>query len=192
MQRVFGQQPLVQEQVLIYNMRDIRYTKGLEFYTLDGLEYKGYYYIDSKNNVAHTYTKGVKYGKVLVPRHTFNTETARLRSKVKGGSMSPIPILPSPTDYDYTNKAIIRYFVQKKNSPLNTIIEIDETQYNKVRLAESNSFINSNIYNSLSIEWRIAGNEDYVYNSNKKIVEESESSFKGIKNFIKNYLQFYK
>lgn len=173
-------------------MKNIKKTDGLEFYTLDGLEYRGFYYVDSKTNVAYVYNKDTNTNQILVPRHTFNTETVRLRSKVKGGSMSPKPYIPIISEYDYSVGVISRYFIQKRSSPLNTIMEIDQQQYSKVRRNTSKSFINSNLYRAVSIEWRVAGNRNYVFNTNMRKIEESESEFNGLKNYLKNPLEFYR
>ena len=173
-------------------MKNIKKTDGLEFYTLDGLEYRGFYYVDSKTNVAYVYNKDTNANQILVPRHTFNTETVRLRNKVKGGNMSPKPYTPIISEYDYSVGAINRYFVQKRSSPLNTIMEIDQVQYSKVKANTSKSYISSKLYRSIAIEWRIAGNRDYVFNSNMRKIEESELDFKGLKNYLKNPLEFYR
>ena len=143
-------------------MKNVRKTNGLEFYTLDGLEYRGFYYIDSTTNVAYVYNEQSNVNQILVPRHTFNTETVRLRNKVKGGNMSPKPFVPTISDYDYTVGFIKRYFIQKRSSPLNTIMEINQQQYSKVRGNTSKSFISSNLYRAVSIEWRIAGNRERI------------------------------
>ena len=173
-------------------MKNVRKTNGLEFYTLDGLEYRGFYYIDSTTNVAYVYNEQSNVNQILVPRHTFNTETVRLRNKVKGGNMSPKPFVPTISDYDYTVGFIKRYFIQKRSSPLSTIMEIDQNQFSKVKPNNSKNFISSKVYKTVSIEWYISGNRNYVSNFNIRQIEQSESEFSGLKNYLRNPLEFYR
>jgi hypothetical protein len=173
-------------------MKNIKKTNGLEFYTLDGLEYRGFYYVDSSTNVAYIYNKESNTNQILVPRHTFNTETVRLRNKIKGGSMSPKPYIPIISEYDYSVGMIPRYFIQKRSSPLSTIMEIDQSQYAKVKASSSKNSISSKIYRQVSIEWVISGNKDYVFNINTRNIEQSEINFNGLKNYLKNPLEFYR
>jgi hypothetical protein len=173
-------------------MEDIRHTQGLEYYTLQGLEYVGSYYINANNNIAYVYDPVSRNNKILVPRHTFNTETVRLRNSVKGGSAAPIPIKRQLKDYDYTVGVIVRYFVQKNNSPQNTIVEIDESQFNTINSNSSKTNIDPNLYSYVSISWRISGNIEYVRNFNIRQIKDSESIFIGLDKFLKNILEFYR
>jgi hypothetical protein len=163
-----------------------------DFYTLDGEQYKGLYYIEKGTNIAYTYSENTKKRKVLVPYYVYNTETFRMRSNVKGGYRSPIPFKPSPTDYDYKYGYITRYFLQKRTSPQNTIIEVSEDDYSALSPSPSPTDISDKVYNNISIDWVIVGNEGYVTDSNKKLLENAEKSFRGIKNYLSNLLEFYK
>lgn len=173
-------------------MKEIRHTKGLEYYTMDGLEYVGEYYINPQNNIAYVHDENRVNTKILIPRHTFNTETIRLRTKTKGGYEAPIPIKINLTDLDYTTGVISRYLTQKRNSPLNTIVEIDYEQFNNIKSNANKSGIDSNIYNSISISWMIAGNSKYVQNFNLRQIRDNLKYFKGLDIFLKNSLEFYK
>ena len=85
-------------------MREVKHTKGLEYYTMSGLEYVGQYYLNPENNIAYVYDDMKVNTKILIPRHTFNTETIRLRSITKGGYEAPVPIKVKPTDLEYDKK----------------------------------------------------------------------------------------
>jgi hypothetical protein len=173
-------------------MKQVKKTEGSEYYTLEGIEYKGYYYINTKNNIAYVYDELNKATKILVPKHTYDTETVRLRSKVKGGTSTPVLYRPEISNYTYTVGKIKRYFVQKRNSPENTIIEIDLAQYNKINSEYSSDAIDRNIYKGIILEWLISGNEDFVKMKNQRTIDELEKNFKGISRYLKNPLEFYK
>lgn len=167
-------------------------TKGGEFYTLEGNPYKGLYYIERNTNTAYTYIENTKNRKVLVPNYVFNTETYRLRNQIKGGHASPTPFLPTPSTYDYSIGFIERYFIQKRTSPIKSIMEINSDEFNNISANPSNNNISSYIYNAVGISWYISGNIDYVTNYNKKQVMEGEKNFRGLASYIGNYSQFYK
>lgn len=173
-------------------MKEVKKTEGSEYYTLEGREYKGYYYINSRNNIAYVYDDLNKSTKILVPKHTFNTETVRLRSNHKGGMAAPAHYTPELADYFYSIGNIKRYFIQKRNSPENTIMEIDFTQYSKISSTYSSDAIDSKIYKGGYLLWTISGNQDYVRMQNEKQIEELEKELKGIKKYLKNPLQFYR
>jgi len=173
-------------------MKEVRNTKGLEYYTLDGLEYIGDYYINAENNIAYVYDENKVNTKILIPRHTFNTETVRIRNTIKGGYEAPVPVRIKPTDLDYTVGFITRYFVQKRNSPMNTIVEIDSEQYINIKSNSKKSGIDSNIYNSVKFQWMISGNSKYVQNYNTRQLKDNSKNFKGLDIIIKNTLEFYR
>lgn len=173
-------------------MREVKYTKGLDYYTMSGFEYVGQYYINPENNIAYVYDDTKIDTKILIPRHTFNTETIRLRSTTKGGYEAPVPIKIKPTDFEYTIGILERYFVNKRNSPLNTIVEIDIEQFSNIKSNSKKSGIDLNIYNSIRFKWMISGNIKYVQNYNLRQIRDNLKDFKGLDKFLKNSLEFYK
>jgi hypothetical protein len=82
--------------------------------------------------------------------------------------------------------------VQKRNSPLNTIVEIDSEQFSNIKSNSKKSGIDLNIYNSVSFQWMISGNSRYVQNFNLRQIRDNLKDFKGLDNFLKNSLEFYK
>ena len=171
---------------------DILQSKLGDFYTLDGKPYKGAYYIEKGTNIAYTYSPKTKKRKVLVPYYVHNTETVRMRTSIKGGYKSPTSYKPSPTDYDYRYGYIIRYFLQKRTSPQNSIVEVSENDFQSVSPNPSYTKIDEKSYNSLELLWTITGNKKYVSNANRLALISSEKLFPGIKNFLPNLLEYYK
>lgn len=104
--------------------------------------------------------------------------------------------VPTPTEDDYKNGFIVRYFCQRTNDKNGPILEIDSSNYSKIN---SNKF-----YTVVSIRWRISGNIEPIYDSNGNIkyksVQESnrlsiklvEDSMPNLKLYLPNLLQFHK
>jgi len=126
-----------------------------------------------------------------------NSNQAILRyNQITGNSVTrsnpPISYSPFPTFEDYKKGKIQRMFVQKRNSALNTILEIDAQQYNSINTL-NNPGINGVIYNKLLIEWvisKIPVNDASYLNS--LIIQKSTPKFPHIGTFLTNTLEFYK
>lgn len=102
---------------------------------------------------------------------------------------------PEPTENDYSNQFIERYFVKNITNMNSQIIEVDISQYKK--------FVKNPFYTTVKILWKISGLE-YDIIQNKQILQtgafetnvaqisESERIMKNIKNKLTNPLEFYK
>jgi hypothetical protein len=156
----------------------------------NGQPYVGYYYLE--NNIPISYSPSSRIGEKLLSYTEVNFLRIKNRINVKGGYRVPMGTRPVPTIYDYGTKYIERYFVQKRNSPLNSIIEIDRDQFNEITSQENRSAINLNIYNNTSLSWMISGPIELVYATNIKKLDDLEETFPGLKSFLRDPLQFYK
>ena len=98
---------------------------------------------------------------------------------------------PNITKNDYSKGYVNRYLVQKINDL--TITEVNKNKYNE---------ISSALYNKLSIQWRISGTNDNVYENkilqkigvkeqNIKTLNNNEKSMKGLKVYLNNPLEFW-
>jgi len=108
----------------------------------------------------------------------------------------PKTIVPSPTEDDYYNGSITRFFTQKANDVNGFVYEIDLDTYNNLK---SNPYwLINNIY------WRISGPLDMVYNdngmvidkgvfnSNKASIQLGAGILKNLGLYLPNILQFHK
>ena len=108
----------------------------------------------------------------------------------------PKTIVPIPSDTDYENGFIERYFTQKVNDKNSYVFEIDKEVY-------FNLF--ENPYWVVGImKWRISGPTTPVYNidgilTDKGVIESNTASIsivsekiKNVKLYLPNILQFYK
>ena len=108
----------------------------------------------------------------------------------------PKTIVPSPTEDDYYNGGITRFFTQKANDVNGFVYEIDLDTYDKLKL--NPYWLIGNIY------WRITGPLNMVYNDNGMVVDKGvfnankasiQLGAERIKNlglYLPNILQFHK
>jgi hypothetical protein len=108
----------------------------------------------------------------------------------------PKTIIPKPTEDDYKNSFIDRYFVRKANDEYGHIFEIDESIFN--------DYSKNPFWISASIRWRISGPLDPTFNNdgsikdkgviggNKSEIAEASRTLKNISLYLPNLLQFYR
>ena len=108
----------------------------------------------------------------------------------------PKTIVPIPSDTDYENGFIERYFTQKVNDKNSYVFEIDKEVY--FDLFENPYWI------SEIMKWRITGPISPVYNidgilTDKGVIESNNASIsiisekvKNVKLYLPNILQFHK
>jgi hypothetical protein len=108
----------------------------------------------------------------------------------------PKTIVPSPTDIDYENGFINRYFTQRVNDSNSFVFEINLEEYN---------LLLENPYWTLGeMTWRITGPKSAVYSNNGSITDIGvvasnaasisivSSKIKNIGLYLPNLLQFHK
>jgi hypothetical protein len=108
----------------------------------------------------------------------------------------PRTIVPNPTEDDYANGIIERYFAQKVNDVNGFVYEINLDTYKELKL---------NPYWAIqNIKWRLSGPIDTIYdetgkiadkgvkNSNTASIAEGQKIIKNLNLYLVNNLQFYK
>jgi len=173
------------------------YTKGKEYMLLSGTEYIGYYY--EKNNFLFSTDD-----KRLLKLNTNNIFLKFL--KLKGQYIytrfeEPIAILKiNPTERDYTNGFIKRFFIKKRNDYNSVVIEIDNKQYDT--LTDKRKGINGNLYYGITLEWKITGKiydvkkndiitENGIYDTNKRTIQHYEKKMKGLQKLLSGrYIEY--
>jgi hypothetical protein len=107
----------------------------------------------------------------------------------------PRTFFPSPTQDNYNEGVITRYFVQLRDTSGSPIFEVDKEIFYK--------FNNSNFYRGVKLNWRISGNleDEYttqgaltpsVINSNRRSITEAIKILPDINLYLVNLKQFYK
>jgi hypothetical protein len=107
----------------------------------------------------------------------------------------PRTFFPSPTQDNYNEGVIPRYFVQLRDTSGSPIFEVDKEIFYK--------FNNSNFYKGVQINWRISGNleDEYttqgalipsIINSNRRSITEAIKILPDINLYLVNLKQFYR
>jgi hypothetical protein len=108
----------------------------------------------------------------------------------------PKTLVPIPSDYDYSNGFIERYFVQKSNDINGHVYEVNKNVY-------AEHFENP-FWKTETLYWRITGPIDTTYkstgevddvgvkNSNRAALNIASIKLKNIGLYLPNLLQFYK
>lgn len=144
-----------------YNLHQIttgQYTNGGEFVLRNGEIYIGSYHVLPTQQRFTGFRP--EPGSVELFELRLNPTDDILRyNRLTGNTInkyvSPQQIQPEISDDDYGRGRIDRLFVQKRNSPQNTITEIDYLQYNSINTS-NNEGISGVTWNSCNIEWIIS------------------------------------
>ena len=108
----------------------------------------------------------------------------------------PKTVIPIPTEFDYDNGFIRRYFIQKTNDSNGFVFEVSLEVHDELR---DNPF-----WKVADLKWRISGPKETVYNkmgelsdvgvemTNKQIINLTSKKIKNIGLYLPNLLQFHK
>lgn len=188
------------------------YTNGNEFVAVNTLlPYTGFYYkvyngtfYTGKNPQenplpqqlvplivnAQGLTAPVVYSK-LVPNRTPSVRNYIVNSEVSTADRKlPVPFYPKPNESDYQNGSFERYFAKKINNL--SFVEIDSKTYSAI--LSNNSEYLWELYNVVEIPWQLTGDENKVYEINRKVTNlaEKNNNFQGLSQFLKfKFSQFY-
>jgi hypothetical protein len=181
-----------------FNLHQIvtgKYTSGNEFVLRNGEDYVGLFHILPTGQRFSGSQPEPLSVELFEKRFTPTLDILRYNQITESEInryIPPILFYPQVTDEDYKRGKIQRFFVQKRNSPLNTIMEIDGQQYNSIN-NENNPGINGVIWNKLLLEWRISKIEpkDASY-LNELEVQKSIPKFPYIQTYLTNFLEFYR
>lgn len=171
-----------------------KYTSGGEFvfYQNYAISYEGLYHI-LPNGQIWTHASPHRNSKRLQKKRFEASEDVKLYNKIRNESqsnyMSPteVQVIPNTSDYDVGH--FYRYFVQKVNSPISTLIEVDVDQINSMN-SSNNEGINSNIWNSAEVKWYIKGK--YAGELNQREVSRVSKNFTGIEKYLVNFFEYVK
>lgn len=181
-----------------YNLHQIttgQYTTGNEFVLVDGSIYTGPYHILPNAQRFTGFQPEASSVEIFELRLNPTDDILRY-NQITGNEINryitPNPYYPVPSADDYRLGWIERFFIQKRTSPVNTIMEIDSTQYNSINVQNSPG-VNGILWNRLRVEWKISkfpsADANYL---NLLSLSRAESTFPGISAYLTNGLEFYR
>lgn len=181
-----------------YNLHQIdtgKYTSGNEYALVDGQPYTGPYHILPNGQKFTGFRPDRSSVELFEIRLNPTPDILRYNAVTSNGIdrySAPYPYYPMPTLDDYARGHFQRFFIQKRNSPLNSIMEVNVEQYNSVN-TQGNPGLNGVVWNRLLLEWKISkipkADAEYL---NSSAVARSEPSFPGIINHLPNGLEFFR
>lgn len=181
-----------------YNLHQIQtglYSSGGEFTIKDGSEYIGSYHILPTNQKFSGFRPEPTSVELFELRLNPTPDILRY-NQITGNEINryspPVSFSPFPTADDYKRGKIERFFVQKRNSPLNSIIEIDQPQFASVN-TQNNPGINGVIWNKVRLDWIISkipiNDAEYL---NGREIQKNLVNFPHLDLILTNTLEFYK
>jgi hypothetical protein len=108
----------------------------------------------------------------------------------------PKTVIPIPTEFDYDNGFIRRYFIQKTNDSNGFVFEVSSEVYDEL--------VDNPFWKVADLKWRITGPKETVYNqkgelsdigveiTNKQIINLTSKTIRNISLYLPNLLQFHK
>lgn len=181
-----------------YNLHQIllgQFSSGGEFVFKDGSEFIGMYHV-LPTGQKFTGPRPEQNSVELFDLRLNPTEDILIYNRLTESEVNryevPISFSPNPSLDDYKRGFIERFFVQKRNSPFNTISEIDSVQYNKINTL-NNPGINGVIYNKVKIKWIISkipiNDAEYL---NGFEIQKNLPTFPYLNLILTNLLEFYR
>ena len=148
-------------------MIDQKYTSGGEFRDYkNGQEYIGFYFEKNGEFYGGIEASGTNY--IYLVDYIVGEEAAifrNLKKTFKKKLKAPNHYRPRPTDKDYENTVITRYFI--KNDHNKDIFEVNGKSY-KYYSKKDNPI--KNIYSTVFFDWKISGPEHDVLGSDNTIL----------------------
>lgn len=163
-----------------------------EFVTETGEDYIGVYHIFPNDTVWSGETRSNTSFR-LYPKTFDVSEDAKKYRKLKGFKESkyvePEYYKPVVENYEKRVGSMERFFVQKINSPTNTIMEISSDQFSSIN-TKNRKGINGAIWRGCLVDWQLTGNDMAKVNYQNLKRAQNKYNFIGLTSYIKNYLEF--
>lgn len=171
-----------------------KYTEGNEFVLRDtGADYVGVYHI-LPNDTYWTESKQSNNSEELVIKRFDVSKRVQEYNKLRNfetvGSSTPKPYWPRPTVEDYERGYFYRFFVQKKNDRLNTLMEIDEFQFRN--FGRGIEKIDEMIWDRITVKWQIVSRYASEINKREVLNTQKTTTFKFLEKYLTDYLEFSK
>jgi len=190
------------------------YTGGDEFTTTSGEPYVGYYHQLFNNDVSSGKTPNDPNSVPLIQNFSenpINNYIVQTKENIEYSIIQPVnqalyqssgdPLFtyPTLTGKDYQRGQILRYFAKKRNETVPKIIEISKEAYEDLNI--NGGRYNYALWTVTRVFWKITGSlrdsinssgikTSGIIDTNKRLVDTAEETFKGIKQYLSNLIQF--
>jgi len=182
------------------NLNNYLYTKGFE-YSLDGENYIGeYHLVNNKPFVGPIPKEGsLELTRYYEDQSTYTYDKIKAFKDLIRYYKEPIPKIIRPTQLDYTNGYITRFFFEKAFNVDKYPIEVDSQQYTQYNTRVG---VNGGLYIKAEMYWKLIGPlynvydkkgmliEMGIYEHNALEVEKISEIIPSISYVIKNYIEF--
>lgn len=171
-----------------------QYAQLGEFVLSDGSDYEGLFHV-LPNNRQFTGPNPTDSSKELFTKQIDSspdvTKFNQINNVTTSRYVSPSLYIAIPTSDDIQSGRMLRYFVQRRNNPLNTILEVDEEQFASINFSNRKG-INGTLWNSVSLFWQIVGRDaQQIVDLNSKQIQHASLTFPGLGHYLEDLLQFY-
>lgn len=171
------------------------YTKGKEL-SLNGKEYIGEYHIIGGN--VKTGPTETADSLILQPyyinadHYIYDNAIAKNPDATFVKAFAdPVPFKIKPTENDYKQGTIFRFFAKNRLYSDAFVTEISERQYDNAGNDKILGNINPAIYNLLRISWRLVGYKKEVTDINTQTLVTANKQMPGIWYAVPDVLEFY-
>lgn len=171
-----------------------QYTPGEELVLANGSNYVGGYHILPNGHYFTGFNPSEKSVELFEKRNDWSADVTtynRIKQIVTMNYVQPTPYLSIPTLDDYNDGYLYRYFVQKRNNPLVTIMEIDVNQFNAIN-TKNQPGLNGTIWNSAVIKWKLTGSNILEFNLRELEQAEILYKFRGLRAILTNLKEYSK
>lgn len=174
------------------------YTSGNELFIVStGQDYRGYYF--SAYDGKYFTEKTPNEASIELKKYETSTKPSSIASlgykSTPPKDSSASSYTPVPTEDDYKNGYMVRYFIKRVNGDLSTIKEVTKDDFEDIR--------DNPLYVNTSLIWRLTGKiEDTnipgsipipgVANANYKSIKNAEKTVPNLSQYLIDIIQYYK
>jgi hypothetical protein len=174
---------------------------GKYWMTYDGKYFGGEYPDITKKLIKSSVVDIISPNSKILNTST-NSKLIRINSSISVVDLKdPNPFYPNPTNEDYDNGNIIRYFAKQRKIRNYKFIEIDKNTFEDID--NQNGIYNYPMWDVTSIFWKISGPLVSTFNgniitragvidTNQRLVILKNREFIGINEYLTDFKEFYK
>lgn len=162
---------------------------GEELFDYEGKSYAGFVDMEGEfyyKSIPTTSDRAQLYTKEQLTRARYT-----LNARIPNADFQPEAYVPDLDDFEYISGLITRYFIQKRNQPITTIMEIGNKHYSQGSFEYGGTF-SSSLWRGTHLTWKISGGNEEIEAYNKKEIKRVEKDFPGLSLYLTDLLEYSK